>query len=138
MKKHSGFTLIEIMIVVAIIGIVSAIAIPSYTQYILRGKLAEAHASLLALRTQAEQYFQDHRTFVGFPCAAVDTKYFTYSCPTLTPDTYTIRAAGVAAQGTGDFAYTIDQANTRATAGKPADWSAPAGNCWVMKKNGQC
>jgi type IV pilus assembly protein PilE len=138
MKKHSGFTLIEIMIVVAIIGIISAIAIPSYTQYVLRGKLSEAHANLLTLRTQAEQYFQDNRTFVGFPCAAADTKYFTYSCPTLTPDTYTIRAAGVAAQGTVDFAYTIDQANTRVTASKPADWAAPAGNCWVMKKNGQC
>lgn len=137
MKQHRGFTLIEVMIVVAIVGILSAIAIPSYTQYVLRGKLSEAHSNLLGLRTQAEQYFQDNRTFVGFPCAAANTKYFTYACPTLTPDTYTIRATGVAGQGTGDFAYTIDQANARATVSKPADWGTP-GACWIMKKNGQC
>ncbi len=138
MKKHSGFTLIEIMIVVAIIAIISAIALPAYSEYILRGKISEAHASLLALRTQAEQYFQDNRTFAGFPCAATNTKYFTYSCPVTTSDTYTIQATGVAAQGTGDFTYTIDQANTRTTVSKPANWAAPSGSCWVIKKNGQC
>ncbi|HEX7813063.1 MAG TPA: prepilin-type N-terminal cleavage/methylation domain-containing protein [Burkholderiales bacterium] len=138
MRKQKGFTLIEIMIAIAIIGIISAVALPSYTQYILRGKLTEAHTNLLALRTQAEQYFQDNRTFAGFPCAAADSKYFTYSCPVMTSDAYTIRAVGVAAQGTGDFTYTIDQANVRTTVNKPADWSAPSGNCWVMKKSGQC
>src|SRR5688572_14616444 len=109
MNKRSGFTLIEVMITVAIVGILAAIAIPSYTQYILRGELTEAHSQLLTLRTQAEQWFQDNRTFAGFPCAAAGSKYFTYSCPTLTTDTYTIRALGVAGEGTGDFTYTIDQ-----------------------------
>jgi len=139
MNKRSGFTLIEVMIVVAIVGILAAIAIPSYNQYILRGKLAEAHSTLLALRTKAEQYFQDNRTFVGMDCAGgTETKYFTYSCPGPGTDTYTITATGKASEGTGDFRFTIDQANIRSTAAKPADWSAPAGNCWIMKKNGQC
>jgi type IV pilus assembly protein PilE len=136
MKQHRGFTLIEVMIVVAIVGIISAIALPSYTQYILRSKLTEAHSNLLTKRTKIEQYFQDNRTFVGFPCDET-MKYFVYSCPVTTGDTYTIQARGIAAQGTGDFTYTIDQANARATTSKPADWAAP-GACWVMKKNGQC
>ena len=48
-KVHQGFTLIEVMIVVAIIGILSAIAMPSYTEYIRRGHRTEARASLLQM-----------------------------------------------------------------------------------------
>lgn len=137
MRKQSGFTLIELMIVVAIVGILSALAFPAYTDYVLRGKLSEAHANLLTIRSAAEQYFQDNRTYIGYPCNAANTKYFTYSCTNLTATTYTVVATGVAAQGTGDFTYTIDQSNTRATTNKPANWSTP-GACWIMKKNGQC
>lgn len=138
MRKAAGFTLLEIMIVVAIVGILASIALPAYSDYILRGKLSEAHSSLLMMRVEAERFFQDNRTFVGFGCGAPDTKYFTYNCGAPTATTYTFTATGVASEGTGGFAFTIDQDNTRQTAAVPAGWTAPTSACWVLRKDGRC
>lgn len=55
MKKNKGFTLIELMIVVAVIGILSAIAYPSYTEYVMRGHRADARAALLQTQLWMER-----------------------------------------------------------------------------------
>src|SRR5258706_10514427 len=65
MRRQSGFTLIELLITVAIVAILAGIAIPSYTTYITRSKIAEATSNLLAMRTKMELYFQDNPSFVG-------------------------------------------------------------------------
>ena len=57
MKKQIGFTLIEVMIVMAILGLLSAIAYPSYVDYVLRGGVAEATSGLGTKRVQMEQWF---------------------------------------------------------------------------------
>ena len=140
MKSKAGFSLIELMIAVAIVGILASVALPAYTQYILRGKLSEAHGTLLTLRTQAEQFFQDNRTYAGFEarCVATTGKYFTYICPGADATTYTITATGVVAEGTNGFAFTINQANVRMTTAVAAGWTLPATNCWTRNKGGAC
>src|SRR2546427_5065677 len=144
MRRATGFTLIEVMITVAIIAILAAVAIPSYTDYITRSKIQEATSSLLAMRTKMEQYFQDQRTYSGAclpntvaPLPA-GLKYFTIGCSNQTTTTYLITATGIAGSDMDQFSFTIDQANTRQTASVPTarGWTAPATNCWVTRKGG--
>ncbi|RQW27223.1 type IV pilin protein [Rhodobacteraceae bacterium CH30] len=65
MIRNSGFTLIELMIVVAVVGILSAIAYPSYQQYIARGHRAEAKAAVMQMAQQLEQRYSNSGSFSG-------------------------------------------------------------------------
>lgn len=140
--RDHGFTLIELMITVAIVGILAAIAFPSYTQYLVRAKITEATATLAGHRVKMEQFFQDNRTYTG-ACAAgtvattpPTTENFQYACVIPDAQTYTITATGLG--GLAPLVLSVDQSNTRRTVAPPPTWAAPAGNCWVQKKSGQC
>lgn len=143
MRRHTGFTLIEVMIVVAIIAILSAIAIPSYSEYVIRSRITDGIAGLAGMRVKMEQYFQDNRSYVATPAACSTgsiapmpvANHFTFTCPTLAANAYQITATGTGPM-TG-FVYTLNQDNTRATTGVLSGWGN--GNCgWVMKKDGSC
>ena len=142
MKRGLGFTLVELLVVVAIIGILAAIAVPQYSDYVTRSKIAEATATLSEHRVRMEQYFQDNRRYDGActngTVAPLPTgRYFTYVCSNLSATTYTVTATGVPAEGMNGFVYTINQANARATTGVPTGWATNT-NCWVTKKGGVC
>lgn len=142
MQSIRGFSLIELMIVVAIVGILAAIGMPAYSDYVTRGKLAEAYTTLASQRVKMEQYYQDRRTYTG-ACAngtvaplPVETPYFTYSC-TIDDQTYTLTATGRSGGGLGDFVFTVDQNNSRATTSVPSGWTSST-TCWVRRKDGAC
>jgi len=87
LKKREGFTLIELMIVVAIIGILAAIAIPNFIKFQLRSKAGEAKVNLAGIRTAEESYFAEAGTYMDFPPAPaafggqLKTPFFTTVCP---------------------------------------------------------
>ncbi len=64
-RKQVGFTLVELMIVVAIVGILAAIAVPAYRDYGLRAARALGHAELLKGVNRQEQYFSNSKTYTA-------------------------------------------------------------------------
>jgi type IV pilus assembly protein PilE len=138
-RMQQGFTLIEVMIVVAILGILATVAYPSYTDYIVRGNLADAAAGLADVRVKLEQHFQDNRAYDN-PAPAIcnaakpTPKNFAITC-NLTPTTYTITATGDK-PATNGFVLTVNQANQRQTTGVKSGWGSAPYNCWVIRKGG--
>ena len=134
--RTKGFSLIELMIAVAIVGILVSIAYPAYTDHVRRGKIAEALSSLGQYRVLMEQHFQDNRTY-GVACtpSLPTSDYFSFAC-VANNTTYTVTAASLAGRvssGAGDYTYTINQANAKATTKFKA--SSVTKNCWLLRGN---
>jgi len=138
-----GFTLLEMMITVAIVGILAAIALPSYDYVITRSRIIEGTTALGDMRSQMEKSFMDNRTYVaGGNCAidasmtaynAIPANLFDITCAG-TATTYTITATG---SGTmSKFAYTVNELNVKATTS--TKWGKTSANCWVSRKDGSC
>jgi type IV pilus assembly protein PilE len=151
-RQQSGFTLIEVMIVVAIVAILAAIAIPSYSDYVTRGRIIEATAALGDARNKMEQYYQDNRAYPTacqiFPTAATTTgvqlsqmQNFALTCAFADANSYVVTATGNTGGPMDGFVYTINQGNVRTTvvSGTPASkgWTGST-TCWVIRKGGLC
>ncbi|ALK97482.1 fimbrial protein [Massilia sp. WF1] len=134
-RREAGFTLIEILIALALIGILSAVAIPAYGSYVLRGRLTEAFTTLSAIQPKAEEYWSNNRTYVGLPVPA-SSDYFDYALSADTSDSsFKLTATGKGMAG--QFVFTIDQNGSRATTGVPSGWTGSS-SCWVDRKGGKC
>ena len=150
MKRQRGFTLVEMLIAIAIIAVLVAIAMPAYNDYVQRAKLTESFTALSDFRVRMEQFYQDNRRYDGAGLGncgakAPNSKYFTFDClavtvaPATTPQAYTVTATGIANQGLTNFVYTLNENNARATTTLGAGWTgAPNAACWVRRKDGSC
>jgi type IV pilus assembly protein PilE len=132
-KKQRGFTLIELMIVVAIVGILSAIAYPSYAEYIRRGHRAEARAGLL----QAAQWLERSATATGtypltaaFPANLKAVPNNRYDIAVVSDGaTFTLTATPKGAQ-TGDKCGNYTLTNTGLRGAKGATTGDIVTECW--------
>lgn len=135
-----GFSLVELLTVVAIIGIISAFAVPAYSGYVQRSKVQEATSQLADLRVKQEQWYQDSRSYLnGAICGAPmpTGRYFDFTC-VATATTYTVTATGKATENMGGFKYTVDQSNGRASTFTSVPGWINSTTCWVSKKGESC
>jgi type IV pilus assembly protein PilE len=92
--KSGGFTLVELMIVVSVIGILAAIAYPNYAEYVLRGRRAEARTALIDLMQQQERFFTQNGTYALVP---TNTAFKTFSGESAAGGYYTLSSVACAA-----------------------------------------
>jgi type IV pilus assembly protein PilA len=105
-RMQKGFTLIELMIVVAIIGILAAVAIPQYQDYTVKAKLSKVQSTLAPVKTAAALFFQEQG---GFPATADSWASLGIAAPTLPNEVSAITMAAT----TG--AITVTLANIKAS-----------------------
>jgi type IV pilus assembly protein PilE len=152
-KGQGGFTIIEIMIVVAILGILASIAIPNYQDYVRRGQVTEAISTLTEYRVKLEQYYQDNRSYANTTTAtlcgnlglhnlaAADTSgsgtYFNYYCDIgATANNYNLVAVGKLGRAIG-HTYTLNESNVRGTSSfnGTAYGDSTTHACWMIRSS---
>lgn len=142
-RVQRGFTLIELVVTVAIVGILAAIAYPSYAAYVRRGKIVEALAELATVRVRLEQYYQDNRNY-GSTATACGVSMpaqpsFSFACswgPGATSQSFVVTASGQAGAGMDGYTYTVDDSNTQRTT--RFEGASVTAACWMKKRGESC
>ena len=129
--SNSGFTLIELMIVVAIVGILAAIAYPAYTSQVRKTQRSDAKAALLAAAQSLERCYTEYNSYTNAACPALSATspegyYAIADDVARTASTYTLKATPITGAVVGDTEcakFTLNNKGVQA--------SLPAGNqCW--------
>jgi type IV pilus assembly protein PilE len=140
--SKNGFSLLELMVALLIMGVLTSIAIPSYRSHMVRTWLVEAYNSLAMYQLQLEQVYQDAGNYgVNNTCAISmpATKHFTYQCQLSSAgQAYVITATANGVSNLSGYIFAVDQSGTRYTQAFPGSGtssSAPA-NCWLSQASG--
>lgn len=145
-KKTAGFTLVELLIAVVILGIIASVAIPNYTDYVRQGALSEAFSNLADFRVKLEQFYQSNRKYGTTDCGndgtaarinfTISNAKFTYTCTlsgTGSAQTYLLTATGNSGTSASGHVFTLDTSNSKATT--TFKGSAVTKACWLRKGN---
>ena len=137
--RKSGFTLIELMVVLLIVGILGAVAVPSYRQYVIRSHRTEAKTALLRLAANQERHYLQNNTYtddlqaLGFATGVSDNGVYTLSVPIADATTYQAVAVPTPGGGTSGLDMRQDEACVQYTvdaAGQRLAFPDPDGTCW--------
>ncbi|MBK1614861.1 pilus assembly protein PilE [Rubrivivax gelatinosus] len=128
----AGFTLIELMIALAVLAILTAVALPSYNSYIQRSKAPVALDALSAFATRMEQRYQDVGSYGADGCALspVNPANFTLDC-SIGDSGNSFEATATGSGAMEGYKYSIDSSGTRKTVEHPK--GVPSSNCWSTK-----
>jgi len=127
MKVQKGFSLIELMIAVVIVGILAAVAIPSYQSYVVKGNRAAAQAFMVEVANRQKQYQLDARSYaldlatLGMTVPADVSKHYSACCGIVVvavPPSFIITAIPTSATQSGDGTLTLSSDGTKTPAGK--------------------
>lgn len=136
--KEQGFTLIELMMVVVIIGILMAISLPQFTEYKMKSRRSEATSALMQIAAQQEQFFMDNRSYtgdftqLGYPVAGSVTTENGYYSVTISANpvySYTLTATAQNDQ-TGDTACKAFTLTNQGTKGAIDSTNTATDACW--------
>ncbi len=143
MRLSTGFTLVELMIVVVIASVLGAIVYPSYRDHMIRAAIPEATGGLSLYAARLDEYYLDQRTFKNDKaeeCAlpAPATGRFKFSCAIASGgQSYLLTAKGVSGD-LASFSYTLDQEGNEKTTALPETWGKTPVNCWIQKRQASC
>lgn len=123
-SETRGFTLVELMVVVVIIALLAALAMPVYNRYVVNTRLRSAQNDLVAMALTMENFYQQQLTYPAATTTTAATQSalsgwapsqaasFTYQIQASTSTSYTLRAVG-SANGMSNYTITLDNSNTR-------------------------